>query len=459
MKHHKDIILLFTAVIAAVNLSFAHLDSVLTKQLNIGDLCPNFEFSNIVNGPKTSAQLSDFKGKLVILDFWATWCTPCINSIPKMDSLQAVYSERLVILPVTYQQADVVTRFIAGNNKLKNLGLPSITGDTTLFGYFPHITLPHQVWIDESGRVIAFTTANDVNSTNLDSYFQAGKLESKTKAEILEDDTNKPLLLGRFGNAVNFTIDDLYSSSVITKYVEGIPAKSSFAAQDMGDYIKLNGINNRIEWLYEIGFTAGISGQKPWETNFYLKMPARFLIETSHSYLFAKPWDEESKRIYKAIPREEKLFCYERIVPARDSLNINSYMIQDLNEFFGGLLGIEGCIEKRKVTCLALVRTTSSNLIKSKGGEPKLNIDPYGNKQYLSVINMPLRMLMHEVVVFGMPLNPIPIIDDTGYTENVDIELNCDLTTLETLNTGFEKYGLRLEYAMREIDMIVIRDK
>ena len=67
-----------------------------TKQaggITIGQQVPDVLIKTILNynttdGPATSAKVSDFRGKLLIIDFWATWCTSCIYKFPELDQLQ-----------------------------------------------------------------------------------------------------------------------------------------------------------------------------------------------------------------------------------------------------------------------------------------------------------------------------------------------------------------------------------
>src|SRR5690606_24994525 len=90
-----------------------------TKPLQIGDQVPDLKFVNTLNSPKEVINLSDYRGKLVILDFFATWCLPCIKALPKMDSLQQVYKDQVVILPITLEKEGTVHEFLRIHPELK----------------------------------------------------------------------------------------------------------------------------------------------------------------------------------------------------------------------------------------------------------------------------------------------------------------------------------------------------
>jgi thiol-disulfide isomerase/thioredoxin len=67
--------------------------------LKVGDSLPDldgFKLEGKVPGP--------LKGKVVILDFWASWCVPCAKSFPVLDELQKKYGDRLVVVGVNMDE-------------------------------------------------------------------------------------------------------------------------------------------------------------------------------------------------------------------------------------------------------------------------------------------------------------------------------------------------------------------
>jgi cytochrome c biogenesis protein CcmG, thiol:disulfide interchange protein DsbE len=53
----------------------------------------------------------DRKGKVVLIDFWATWCGPCRKAIPELNKLQTQFKDDLVVIGVSDEDADTVTAF------------------------------------------------------------------------------------------------------------------------------------------------------------------------------------------------------------------------------------------------------------------------------------------------------------------------------------------------------------
>lgn len=99
--------------------------------------------------------LADFEGRVVLLNFWATWCAPCVREMPALDSLQAALGERgLTVAAVSIDRGGPkVIRPFAARLGLVRLGLYH-DADGALYRAFGVSGLPTSFLIDRGGRVV-----------------------------------------------------------------------------------------------------------------------------------------------------------------------------------------------------------------------------------------------------------------------------------------------------------------
>ncbi len=100
-------------------------------------------------------RLADFKGRVVLLNFWATWCAPCILEMPSLDRLQAALGDRgLAVLAVSIDRGGAkVIRPFAKRLGLEHLGLYH-DDKGALFKAFGVTGLPTTFLIDRQGGVV-----------------------------------------------------------------------------------------------------------------------------------------------------------------------------------------------------------------------------------------------------------------------------------------------------------------
>jgi thiol-disulfide isomerase/thioredoxin len=143
--------------------------------LREGNIAPNFEFSAF-DGQRLS--LSDFRGRPVFLNFWATWCTPCKAELPAMEeSLRQFAGDDLAIIAVNNGE-----KFGPADRFLRDLGI-----DLTAFGYDPEasivqryeiIGMPTSYFIDAEGvitRVVAGALSKSLMQNSIQTAIEGHK--------------------------------------------------------------------------------------------------------------------------------------------------------------------------------------------------------------------------------------------------------------------------------------------
>jgi thiol-disulfide isomerase/thioredoxin len=134
--------LVFTAVI------FSGCSLVPEESLEIGRPAPAFKLPDL-NG--RSISLDQFKGKIVLLDFWATWCGPCRMSMPLLERLQKEYPTNLALLAINLQEPqDTVREYMRQQNLSSQVLLDQ---DGSIGQIYGAGSIPMQVLIDKDGIV------------------------------------------------------------------------------------------------------------------------------------------------------------------------------------------------------------------------------------------------------------------------------------------------------------------
>lgn len=143
--------------------------SAQKKVLKLGDPFPSSIWATslkVVNHPQKTIDLATDKNKLILLDFWNTWCSACLKGFPKMEELQKKFGDKIKILAVSNQDRPTLEKFFATKNGQRYKGVVSITGDKLFHGLFPHKGVPYIVWIKD-GKLLNTTDGAQVSEKTI----------------------------------------------------------------------------------------------------------------------------------------------------------------------------------------------------------------------------------------------------------------------------------------------------
>ena len=113
-------------------------------------LAPDFELKDIDDNIH---RLSDYRGKVVLVNFWATWCPPCRFELPSMEQLwQAIQKEGVIMLAINVgEDADTIFTFTSDYSVTFPLLLDR---DSSVTKKYPVLGIPTSFILDPQGRII-----------------------------------------------------------------------------------------------------------------------------------------------------------------------------------------------------------------------------------------------------------------------------------------------------------------
>lgn len=425
--------------------------------LKIGQKVPEVFLHKILNYKDSSAKLSDFyKGKLLIIDFWATWCPPCIESLPVLDSLQKRMRDKVNIITVTYQTENEVKTSFKKHNNIAKSSLPFIIEDKILSRYFPYQFVPQEVWIDSHGIVRAITYSYEVTERNIDSLLDNGKMTLLTKKDSLTYDPKE---------YSNFQKNDILFRSVLAKTPLGIGIGWSDYkyVENYHKYYKRIYLTHRNALqLFYAAYTYGMGTLNFKRISFNISDSSKYIFPTVEKFNASDSLKILYTNYKQWLHQWESTndYCYELIMPEyiKDTLFFK-YMLQDLNRGFP----ITGSIEKRLIPCIIIKLTNPKNTskLKTTGMKPYIYWSP-NHDTLKGIQNQPLSTL---VTLLNSFQKNDPVVDLTHYTTPVDMNFNMghffqsEKFSIDELRRDLAKYGLEVSREKRWVNVLVINQK
>jgi len=137
----------------------------------LGQLRPEFSLPDIHG---TVHNIKEWDGKVILLNFWATWCSPCLQEIPELVDLQQQYQSRgLQVIGIALQDPNELTDFIRehGMNYPVLAGLEAVIVIAENYGNLVG-GLPYTAIIDKSGKIV-FVKAGQINKIEVEAILSS----------------------------------------------------------------------------------------------------------------------------------------------------------------------------------------------------------------------------------------------------------------------------------------------
>jgi peroxiredoxin len=393
----KNVLLIFI-LITGIN---SDKDSTIAE---IGKQVPDYTFNNVLNSPQRKISLRSLKGKIVILEFWATWCGPCIPAMKNLDILQKEFKDALEVITISTESEERLERFIKSSNT--SLRIASDTSHTLNFRYN---VIPHSIIIDREGIVRAITSPGNINAGVLNNLISNNEISLNVKDDFYSDPAVK---VG--------TIKSIVNSNYRIELKSYDPAKRGGAHVFKDSDGNINGIeiwNSPIPRLYQYLFEIASPGRMIFKDG--LSYATDFPYEKGHQFNFTIEVSNDHTGDWKKLG------------------------IDFLNENFD--------FNGRKA-----IDTLDCFVLKNRDSEIKESDSNEVSVMITGSILKAKKIKISRLTAYLENFNSLPVVDATNLKGEYDIDLNWLETDPKTLSDELGKYGLVLEKSEKKLPVEVM---
>lgn len=375
--------------------------------LKAGDRMPDLVIKNIINAPVREFSINDARdGKIVLLNFWGTWCSPCIPEMDRLAKLQKANAGKIRVIGISNDLPDRLGKYI--RTKPSTLWLAT---DTSYFLY-ELLGLPavgNCLVIGADKQIIAVLETSTVDQLLIDKLLRGESIQSN--ANILK--------------AVNtgedpFGLDSLARESFTVRgYRKGSQTKGQ----------RYNGgpfAHRRVSWF-------NICATTILNETYGIRSASQVVYETREDEIC----DFDNKNT---------LCCVDLLVKPEEKDSLYPILQKKLL----AIVPFKARIEYRTIPVYILKRKGNEplNMTVSSASTPSYSFDGHGYDGE--------GVLVSEFAsdYLGSQLG-IPVIDETGLKARYDIKTVNELSTKENTLTAVEKLGLTVEKGERPVKVVV----
>ena len=421
------------------------------SEIKVGERLPNIYITNLHNYKRDKVQLEDlYRNKPLIITFWDVHCNTCLKSLPKLDSIKKKLNDSFNVLSVTENNNAEVQELFKSLPVFKSIHLPYVAGDKILATYFKHRYLPHIVWINKKGIVVAITSEEEITAANIAALIKKGSINLYEKNDDFAFDNEQPY---------NPPSSIPQFRSVFTNYNPAIRGSEIINARRDSLGIILDSVTR----MFLINADAIALLFKPFAAltgldNYILPLQTR-IINKSKIFSFDS-LDSETQSINW---EKSHLYCYDLITPPLNKKRFFSIMLDDLNRY----LPINASIIKADMPCYIIIKKDSLDRLPNTRHRKAVYREEWNDSTQTAFISLQSLSMNTFLNTLNMFIKNEPVFDETHIDYPIDIEINLKLKSskwlveydIESLKKELNKYGLDIVHAKKMIDVLVIQDK
>src|SRR5581483_8733311 len=165
------------AVLSGTGLAWAHPAK--------GAMAPSLDSLELLQAPSGArADWARLKGKVVVLEFWATWCSPCVASLPHINQLvEPLDPAKFQFISIDDEDLKAVKTFLT---RKKMSGWVGVDASGKVFAKYGVNSRPTTVIVDGKGKVVAVTEIDSVSAADLRAVAEGKRVAFKPMSETVE---------------------------------------------------------------------------------------------------------------------------------------------------------------------------------------------------------------------------------------------------------------------------------
>jgi len=154
-----------------------------------GDVISNFSAKNILNHTVTSSDLNRLKSEITILDFFGTWCVPCIKALPELLTLEQKFAGKIEVVLISVEEQARLEKFLKAR---QGFSFPIIVDtENAITASFNPPSYPYTVVINKDNKIIAITDAASITEATVNEWM-IGKIPAATTT--LNKEKSEPII-------------------------------------------------------------------------------------------------------------------------------------------------------------------------------------------------------------------------------------------------------------------------